>query len=48
MRIMLDTNVILSALLFSSKRMEEMLTVISMRHTLVLSSLETGTLQMLK
>lgn len=38
MRIMLDTNVILSALLFSSKRMKEMLTVISMRHTLVLSS----------
>lgn len=38
MRVMLDTNVLLSALLFPSRKMDTLLTEISMRHTLVLSS----------
>ena len=38
MRIMLDTNVIISALLFPGEKMQKMLYEISMRHTLVLSS----------
>lgn len=38
MRVMLDTNVILSVLLFPSKRMNLMMMEISMRHTLILSS----------
>lgn len=38
MRVMLDTNVILSVLLFPSKRMNLMMLEISMRHTLILSS----------
>ena len=38
MCIMLDTNVILSALLFPSKRMNKLLLEISTNHTLVLSS----------
>ena len=38
MRIMLDTNVILSALLFPSERMDRMMRCIFERHSLVLSS----------
>ena len=38
MRIMLDTNVIISALLFSSKRMNDMMDYIFTQHQLVLSS----------
>lgn len=38
MRVMLDTNVLLSVLLFPSKRMNAMMLEISMFHTLVLSS----------
>ena len=38
MRIMLDTNVLISILLFPNKRMEEMIEFISINHDLVLSS----------
>ena len=38
MRIMLDTNVIISALLFPSKRMNDMMDYIFTQHQLVLSS----------
>lgn len=38
MRVMLDTNVLLSALLFPSERMDRMLQCIFERHRLVLSS----------
>lgn len=38
MRIMLDTNVIISALLFLSKRMNDMMDYIFTQHQLVLSS----------
>lgn len=38
MRVMLDTNVLLSALLFPSKQMDRILTEVSMYHTLVLAS----------
>lgn len=38
MRIMLDTNVIISALLFPSKRMHELFETIVINHTMVISS----------
>lgn len=38
MRVMLDTNVLLSALLFPSKRMDKMMDYIFEKHRLVLSS----------
>lgn len=38
MRIMLDTNVLISMILFPGKRFMQMLEVITQRHTLVLSS----------
>ncbi len=38
MRVMLDTNVLISALLFPSSQMEQLFRVISSEHTLVLSS----------
>lgn len=38
MRIMLDTNVLISALLFPGQRMDAMMQVITMQHELVLSS----------
>lgn len=38
MRIMLDTNVLISALLFSGTRMDTMMNNIFMEHQLVLSS----------
>lgn len=38
MRIMLDTNVVISMILFPSKKFLSMLNVITKKHTLVLSS----------
>ena len=38
MRIMLDTNILVSALLFPSERMNRMMEYISSAHSLVLSS----------
>lgn len=38
MRVMLDTNVIISALLFPSKRMDQLFQTIVINHTMVISS----------
>ncbi len=38
MRIMIDTNVLISALLFPSEKMNELIKVITVNHTMILSS----------
>jgi len=38
MRIMLDTNVLISIFVFKSKRLEKLLNIVCVHHTLVLSS----------
>ena len=44
MRIMLDTNVLISMILFPNKRFDDMLELITREHTLVLSSFVTDEL----
>jgi len=44
MRIMLDTNVLISAFIFKSKNLEQLLSTVCLRHTLVLSSYIVGEL----
>ena len=44
MRIMLDTNVLISMILFPDKRFDDMLEMITREHTLVLSSFVTDEL----
>ena len=44
MRIMLDTNVLISIILFPNKRFDDMLELITREHTLVLSSFVTDEL----
>lgn len=46
MRIMLDTNVLISALVFQSKHISDMIDVLTEEHTIVLSSYVIGELKM--